>query len=135
VTPIGAVLTVSQASSGGSGIEPVLLVGVGGAAGALTRFAIGELISIDRYPASVIAVNLLGSVLATLLFVRSPGDELVLLTGVGFCGSLTTFSTFSVQTVRLWTEDRPAAAISVAFGTLLACLVGASLVVAIHSTL
>lgn len=131
MTPIGTVGALVQASGAGAGPEPVLLVGIGGAAGALTRFAIGELIAVGRYPASVIAVNVLGSALATLLFLRSPGDEFLLVASVGFCGSLTTFSTFSVQTVRLWKEDQPAAAISFALGTLLACLLGAVLAVAI----
>lgn len=113
--------------------EPALLVGIGGAAGALVRFTVGELVAIDRYPLSVLLVNFLGTFLATLVLVESAGAELLLFASVGFCGSLTTFSTFSVQTVRLWQADRSAAAISFAIGTLLACLVGVGLAVGIGS--
>lgn len=122
---------IAQATAGAESVEPVVLVGLGGAVGALTRFAIGEVVAVDRYPLSVIVVNLLGTFLATLLVVRSPNAELLLLASVGFCGSLTTFSTFSVQTVHLWEEDRPVAATSFALGTLLACLLGVGLAVGV----
>lgn len=131
--PTGAGCSLAQTAVGAAGIEPIVLVGLGGAAGALTRFAIGELVAADRYPISVIVVNLVGTFLATLLLVRSPSAELLLLASVGFCGSLTTFSTFSVQTVRLWQEDRPAVATSFALGTLLACVLGAGIAVGVDT--
>lgn len=114
-----------------AGLGAALLVGIGGAAGALVRFAIGEFVAVDRFPVSVIVVNALGTFLATLLVLLAPGREVLLLTSVGVCGSLTTFSTFSVRTVTLWREDRPAAAIAFALGTLLACLLGVALALAI----
>lgn len=133
--PAAVVPALAKGVVGAASAEPIVLVGLGGAAGALTRFAIGELVTVDRYPISVIVVNLLGTFFATLLVVQSPSAELLLFASVGFCGSLTTFSTFSVQTVRLWQEDRPAAATSFALGTLLACLFGAGLAVAVGGLL
>ncbi|GAB3682017.1 hypothetical protein GCM10028857_07170 [Salinarchaeum chitinilyticum] len=133
--PIGVDAVFARATAGAVSVEPIVLVGLGGAAGALTRFAVGELVAVDRFPVSVIVVNVLGTFLATLLAVRSPGAELALLASVGFCGALTTFSTFSVQTVRLWEEDRPAAATSFALGTLLACLLGAGLAIGVDALL
>lgn len=109
------------------GIEPFLLVGVGGAVGALLRFGIGEAIDVDRFPIAVVVVNVLGTFLATLLALVSPASEVLLFASVGFCGSLTTFSTFSVRTVDLWTSERRLAAGVFAVGTLLACLLGAGL--------
>lgn len=117
------------------GLESVLLVGVGGAAGALARFAIGTAIDVDRFPVGVIAVNVLGTFLATLLAVLSPGRDVLLFASVGFCGSLTTFSTFSVRTVGLWQADRRLAATSFAVGTLGACLGGAGLALALAAVL
>jgi CrcB protein len=120
------------ASSIPEGLASALFVGVGGAAGALMRFGIGERIEVRRFPASVVVVNVLGTFLATL-FLLSTGDrELLLLATVGFCGALTTFSTFSVRTVALWREDRPGAAILFAGGTLAACLAGVGSATALY---
>lgn len=121
------------ASDIGSGLASVLLVGIGGAAGALARFVIGEWIDIDRFPVAVIVVNAVGTFLATLLALTSLRDDLLLFASVGFCGSLTTFSTFSVRTVGLWEAERRLAAASFAAGTLLASLGGAGLAVGIVS--
>lgn len=120
---------ITAALSGSLG--PAVLVGLGGAAGALTRFGVAEFVAVDRYPVSVLVVNALGSFLATLLVVLGPGSDALLVASVGFCGSLTTFSTFSVRTVTLWQEDRPGAAIAFAGGTLLACLLGVGLALGI----
>lgn len=119
------------AAAASSAIAPALLVGVGGAGGALARFAVAEFVSVDRFPLSVLIVNAFGSFLATLLVVLGPGSDALLVASVGFCGSLTTFSTFSVRTVTLWQEDRPGAAIAFAVGTLLAALLGVALALGI----
>lgn len=120
------------ASSIPEGLASALLVGLGGAAGALVRFGIGERIQVRRFPASVVAVNVLGTTLATLLVLSTGDREVLLLASVGFCGALTTFSTFSVRTVALWREDRPAAAILFAIGTLLACLLGVGVATGVY---
>jgi len=122
-------------ATAGTDIEPVLLVGLGGAAGALLRFGIGESIDVDRFPVAVIAVNVLGTFLATLLALLGPAREALLFASVGFCGSLTTFSTFSVRTMGLWEAERRLAAGIFAIGTLLACLGGAGLALLANSVL
>lgn len=114
-------------------IAPAVLVGIGGAAGALARFAVGEYLGADPYPVSVVVVNALGSFIATLLVVLGPASDAVLVASVGFCGSLTTFSTFSVRTVTLWREGRRTVAASFATGTLLAALVGVGIALSIGS--
>lgn len=99
-----------------------LIVGLGGALGALVRFGVASLVDVDRFPLSVVVVNALGTFLAALLAFEASNVEVALFASVGFCGSLTTFSTFSVRTVTLWTDDRPGAALLFGTGTLAACL-------------
>ena len=79
----------------------ILLVAAGGALGAVVRYMASRLI-VSSWPWSTLAVNLLGSLLIGLLVgwagrgLLSPEMKLLLVTG--FCGGLTTFSTFANET-------------------------------------
>ncbi len=77
----------------------VLLAGAGGA---LVRFGIQRLVTA---PWAVLLVNVVGSFIGGVLIGATSGDlQLILLTG--FCGGLTTFSSFTVETVQLVLEGR-----------------------------
>ena len=85
----------------------IALVLLAGAVGALLRFFTLRLV---RAPWAVLIVNVVGSFIGGLLIGATTGDlRLILLTG--FCGGLTTFSTFSVETVQLVMERRVRAAL------------------------
>lgn len=107
--------------------DPAYLVGIGGTVGALLRTLVGELVDVESYPASTLAVNVLGSfALAAITFAGVGGDASLLL-GTGVCGSFTTFSSFAVETVRLWeTGERARAALNAAVN-----LVGAGIAIGI----
>lgn len=99
-------------------LPPVLLVGVGGAVGAVLRHAVGEFVQVEGYPASTLAVNVLGTfVLAAITFAGAT-DDVLLLVGTGACGAFTTFSSFSVDVVGLVDNGRVAAAALHALGNL-----------------
>ena len=107
----------------------VLLVSAGGALGAAVRYLLVLRVS-GRFPWSILTANLVGSFLLGVLLV-STHSELLLFAGVGFCGALTTFSTFALDTLVLAREGRTTASIanvvvSVA-GSLVALLAGLSL--------
>nr|MDT0663136.1 CrcB family protein [Micromonospora sp. DSM 115978] len=102
----------------------LLLVLTGGAAGALCRFLVDRAVSIrlpGNLPWGTLVVNIAGSLLLGLLAGGSLGahpalpDWLAALAGTGFCGALTTYSTFSYETLKLAVEGgetdhgRPAA--------------------------
>ena len=75
----------------------VLLVASGAAVGAPLRYVAGHFLD-ERTPWGTILVNVAGSfVLGLLSGLAVSGDALALL-GVGFCGALTTYSAFAVQT-------------------------------------
>lgn len=87
----------------------VLLVFLGGGVGAVARFGTDRVVSAripSRVPWGTVAVNMAGSALLGVLLggLRSPSSDLALLIGTGFCGGLTTFSTFSFETYRLLDE-------------------------------
>lgn len=76
-----------------------VLVALGAAVGAPLRYLAGHLLD-RRVHWGTLAVNLVGSaVLGSLLGAAVHGDRLALL-GTGFCGGLTTYSSFAVQSVR-----------------------------------
>lgn len=86
-----------------------LWIGVAGAAGAMARYHLGGLIARARpgaFPWGTFVVNVAGSftlglvfVLTTDRFVSNPTVRVALT--IGFLGAFTTFSTFSLETMRL----------------------------------
>ncbi len=90
-----------------------LFVCLGAAVGAPARYLVDRAIQARRdtvLPWGTIAVNVGGSlllgVLTGLAAHRQVPDEVLLCLGTGFCGALTTYSTFSYETVRLWETGR-----------------------------
>ena len=77
-----------------------LLVVLGAAVGAPLRLLASHRWD-DRWPLGTLLVNLVGSlVLGALVGAGVDGSALALL-GTGFCGALTTYSAFAVQSVAL----------------------------------
>ena len=85
----------------------LVLVLVAGAAGAALRY--GASLAAPRW--AVLAVNVVGSLLAGIAVATLTGDAR-LIAVTGFCGGLTTFSTFSVETVQLVLDGKTGAAAS-----------------------
>lgn len=95
-----------------------LLVLLGGAVGAPARYLVDAWFKLRRpgaFPAGTLAVNVAGTLLLGFVgaLVNRGGAPgwVSTLVGTGFCGALTTFSTFSVENVRLLEDgDRRTAA-------------------------
>lgn len=108
-------------------VEPAHLIGIGGAIGAIARYAVGLYLEHDRFPAATFVVNVVGSfVLAAVVFAGA-GEGVFLFVGVGACGSFTTYSSFSVEAVQLWDDGSRTRATLYAAGTFATCLLGAGL--------
>ena len=115
----------------------VLLVVLGGAVGAPTRYLTD--LAVQRRHESVLpwgtwTVNVVGSFVLGLVVAAGPG-WVVTLAGTGFCGALTTFSTFGYETVRLAEEGETAAAVWNVAGSLVAGFAAAALGWALGSAL
>jgi CrcB protein len=107
----------------------LLLVLLGGAVGAPTRYLTD--VAVQRlhrssFPWGTWTVNVVGSfVLGVVAAGAASWTETLI--GTGFCGALTTFSTFGYETVRLAEEGETAIAIGYVVGSLVAGLAAAAL--------
>ena len=82
-------------------MEPVVLVGLGGAIGSICRFELSKLQPLHGLPVGTALVNILGSFAFSLVVFAGLSEDLYLLIGIGALGGFTTFSTFSFETFRM----------------------------------
>ncbi len=86
--------------------------------GAVCRFLLDGVVEARTrtvHPMGTLVVNAAGSLLLGVLTALGANahvsDDALTVLGVGFCGALTTFSTFAVQTVRLMENGETEAAL------------------------
>ena len=90
-----------------------IMVGLGGAAGAILRYLIGLLPvgTQGGFPWKTLAINIIGSfiigVLTGLILKGSLTPRAELLLKTGFCGGFTTFSTFMKESDTLFSSHLP----------------------------
>ncbi len=117
-------------------IPTIVLVAVGGALGAMTRYLVGTLLlESEPIPWGTLAVNVVGSfllgIVVTLFKLGLMDSQTIVFLGVGFMGSFTTMSSFAVETLSLSDESLELALLNfiIMISTvLIAALAGRSLV-------
>ena len=117
----------------------LLYVGIGGAVGACCRYSLSLLLAMEltRFPVATLYANLIGAfvagAVATWFWSRGLfGTPMQLIIIVGFLGGFTTFSAFSVETLRLLEGGQHSLALvnilTNVIGSLVAVFAGAALV-------
>ncbi len=86
-------------------MQGFLLVGLGGAVGAMARYGVG-LIALrlmgPNFPWGTLTVNIIGGLAMGAVFaLHADKRDLTLLLATGVLGGFTTFSAFSLETVRM----------------------------------
>ncbi|TWG26843.1 fluoride efflux transporter CrcB [Actinoplanes teichomyceticus] len=107
-----------------------LLVALGAAVGAPLRYLTDRYVQ-ARYgagfPWGTLAVNVTGSLILGLVLGMPLSPRLAALVGTGFCGALTTYSTFSWEALTLARRGRQATALAYVLISVLAGLGAATL--------
>ena len=82
-----------------------LRVGIGGSIGAGLRWLIIENPTTQLFPWPTLLINLFGCAALGVLIGKNVNNKALLTWGTGFCGGLTTFSTFSIEIALLLRDN------------------------------
>ena len=109
----------------------LLAVAAGGALGAVARYLLSRLQSVDSFPWMTLLINVAGSFLLAVLYrhfnTAEVSAEMRAFLTVGFCGAFTTFSTFSLEALRLFQNGRAMSAALYVLASVALCIAGAAL--------
>ncbi len=111
-------------------LKNFLWVGLGGAIGAMLRFAAYLIWKNGTFPVSTLLINIAGSFLIGLFFaagLREDGlsDNLKLFLMTGVCGGFTTFSAFSLENIQLLRTGNYSTAALYIFVSVAGCIAAA----------
>ena len=105
-----------------------LWVALGGAAGAMLRYAISLIPVRGSFPVLTLITNLLGALLIGFIAgaaeLTSPSPNLILFAKTGLCGGFTTFSTFSLESYTLLKAGQKGTAVLYILLSVGLCLAG-----------
>ncbi len=106
-----------------------VFVALGGALGAVGRYAISMIPLKTDFPFLTLITNILGAVLIGLIAgMASARQELspntVLFWKTGVCGGFTTFSTFSLEAYELFEKGSPILGLVYAVVSVVSCILG-----------
>lgn len=114
-------------------MPPFILVGIGGALGAMARYGFSVLVArfwTAGFPLATLLINIIGSTLMGILvgtFARTTptmSNDIRLFVAVGILGGFTTFSSFSLDTIVLFERGELTQAIGYVALSVVVCLAG-----------
>ncbi|WP_462109258.1 fluoride efflux transporter CrcB [Campylobacter concisus] len=105
----------------------LLFAGLGGFIGAGFRFLAGELLKFSHFPLTTLGVNALGSFIIGVLFCLNLSQSVRVFLIIGILGGFTTFSSFSLDSVKFLLEGELAKGFLNIFLNLSLCLLASYL--------
>lgn len=114
-------------------MQNALLIGLGALLGAGLRYGSSLWVKpVQGFPLAVLAVNLAGAALIGLFYGLGEArggfsEQARLFVVVGFLGALTTFSSFTLETLQLWRQQGAGMAMAYVLANNLGCFAFAAL--------
>ena len=110
-------------------MRSLIAVGLGGGIGAIIRYLISIIPYESRFPLHTFITNILGAVIIGFIIGLIDTEVIslkhhALFWKTGFCGGLTTFSTFSFETLKMIEEERVLLAIIYISFSVVMCILG-----------
>lgn len=109
----------------------IICVGIGGAIGAMLRYAISCIPVKTSFPILTLITNIIGAfaigIIVALATKNNMSTNMILLLKTGVCGGFTTFSTFSMEAYNLLKDKKTAAGIMYALLSLVLCITAVAL--------
>lgn len=103
-------------------------VGLGGALGAMLRYAISMLPGRGTFPVWTLITNVLGAILIGFIVQTASNKDVssnaILFLKTGVCGGFTTFSTFSLEAYTLYQKHLPVQASLYIILSVILCIAG-----------
>ncbi len=105
-----------------------LLVGLGGALGAMFRYLLSGLWKTSAFPFSTLLINIIGSLIIGVVLALNEKNQLIsdnlkLFLVTGICGGFTTFSTFSAENMLMIKAGHYTMAGIYIFASVSACII------------
>ena len=107
-------------------VTQFMMVGMGGAMGAMMRYGCLQYIPPKSYPVTI-GINMAGSFLLGGLTTLPISNNAFLLFGTGLCGGFTTFSTFSMETLHFFQTNQVLKGSKYLIGTNITCIAAAAI--------
>lgn len=113
-------------------MDKYLLVGAGGAVGAMCRYMLSTIPFKGNFPIITMATNIIGAVLIGCVIgismqFESVSSGMILFLKTGVCGGFTTFSTFSAETLTLIENNQIVSGSLYAALSVALCIVGVTI--------
>lgn len=105
-----------------------IFVGLGGAVGAMLRYAISLVPYKHTFPLPTLIINIIGALLigyiAGLAIKKDMPQSIILFLKTGLCGGFTTFSTFSLEAYNLLKAGNYVQTVLYVLLSVIGCVVG-----------
>lgn len=110
-------------------MKSIIAVGLGGGIGAIIRYLISIIPYESKFPFHTFITNILGAIVIGFVIGLIDGEVIslkhhALFWKTGFCGGLTTFSTFSFESLKLIEEEKVFLAIIYISFSVIMCIFG-----------
>lgn len=107
----------------------VIFVGIGGAVGAMLRYAVGLIPYKGTFPIVTLVINIFGAFFigffTGIAINKHMSDNMILFLKTGLCGGFSTFAAFSLEAYNMFSDGNHMLAVVYSVLSVVLCITGA----------